>query len=113
MDKFRRASEAAKPLYHLINAAHKAMINMALLILDYMPWAVIALLANTIAQRGLSSILEVGKFIIALCCSSRAVYDPTNPAGSEWFESYDLRKEILRNNVNGIYLFVLALAAFQ
>ena len=42
------------------------MINMALLILDYMPWAVMALLANTIAQRGLSSILEVGKFIVAL-----------------------------------------------
>lgn len=60
------SKEAAKPLYDLINAAHKAMINMALLILDYMPWAVMALLANTIAQRGLSSILEVGKFIIAL-----------------------------------------------
>lgn len=56
----------AKPLYDFINASHKAMINMALLILDYMPWAVMALLANTIAQRGLSSILEVGKFIIAL-----------------------------------------------
>lgn len=60
------SKEAAKPLYDLINAAHKAMINMALLILDYMPWAVMALLANIIAQRGLSSILEVGKFIIAL-----------------------------------------------
>lgn len=58
--------EEAKPLYDFINASHKAMINMALLILDYMPWAVMALLANTIAQRGLSSILEVGKFIIAL-----------------------------------------------
>ncbi|OUP02254.1 sodium:dicarboxylate symporter [Anaerofilum sp. An201] len=58
--------EDAKPLYDFINAAHKAMINMALLILDYMPWAVTALLANTIAQRGLSSILEVGKFIVAL-----------------------------------------------
>ena len=42
------------------------MINMALLILDYMPWAVTALLANTIAQRGLASIIEVGKFIAAL-----------------------------------------------
>lgn len=60
------SEEAAKPLYDGINAAHKAMINMALLILDYMPWAVMALLANTIAQRGLSSILEVGKFIVAL-----------------------------------------------
>ena len=47
------SKEEAKPLYDLINAAH-------------MPWAVMALLANTIAQRGLSSILEVGKFIIAL-----------------------------------------------
>lgn len=60
------SEEAAKPLYDFINCFHKAMINMALLILDYMPWAVMALLANTIAQRGLSSILEVGKFIIAL-----------------------------------------------
>ena len=60
------SEEAAKPLYDAINASHKAMINMALLILDYMPWAVMALLANTIAQRGLSSILEVGKFIVAL-----------------------------------------------
>ena len=60
------SKEAAKPLYDLINAAHKAMINMALLILDYMPWAVTALLANTIAQRGLASIIEVGKFIAAL-----------------------------------------------
>lgn len=32
------SKEEAKPLYDLINAAHKAMINMALLILDYMPW---------------------------------------------------------------------------
>lgn len=64
------SEEAAKPLYDFINAFHKAMINMALLILDYMPWAVMALLANTIAQRGLSSILEVGKFIGALYIAS-------------------------------------------
>lgn len=60
------SKEDAKPLYDLINSFHKAMINMALLILDYMPWAVIALLANTIATRGLSAIVEVGKFILAL-----------------------------------------------
>ena len=58
--------ELAAPLYKGINGLHKAMINMALLILDYMPYAVLALLANTIAQRGIASILEVGKFIIAL-----------------------------------------------
>lgn len=59
-------SEAARPLYDLIDAAHKAIVNLALLILDYMPWAVLALLANTIAERGLTSILGMGKFILAL-----------------------------------------------
>ncbi|MCH3904074.1 MAG: cation:dicarboxylase symporter family transporter [Limosilactobacillus oris] len=53
-------------LHKLIDGLHKTMMNMALLILDYMPWAVIALLANTIAQKGLASILDVGIFIIAL-----------------------------------------------
>lgn len=58
--------ELAKPLYSLINGLHKAMVNMALLILDYMPYAVIVLLANTIASQGIASIIEVGKFIIVL-----------------------------------------------
>lgn len=51
---------------NLINGMHKALMNMALLILDYMPWAVIALLANTIAQKGLSSIISVAHFIAVL-----------------------------------------------
>lgn len=58
--------EYGKPLCSVINGIHKTMINMANLILDFMPFAVVALLANTIAQRGLSSILEVGKFILVL-----------------------------------------------
>ena len=58
--------ELAKPLYSGIRAFHKAMVNMADLILDYMPWAVICMLANTIANRGIFSIIEVGKFIIAI-----------------------------------------------
>ncbi len=58
--------ELAKPLYNGIDAFHKAMVNMADLILDYMPWAVICMLSNTIANRGLSSIIDVGKFIIAI-----------------------------------------------
>lgn len=58
--------QAAKPLYDGINVVHKAMINMALLILDYMPYGVLCLLANTVAQRGISSIIDVAKFIVAL-----------------------------------------------
>ncbi|WP_303814111.1 cation:dicarboxylate symporter family transporter [Acidaminococcus timonensis] len=53
-------------LHNLIDGSHKAMMNMTDLILDYMPWAVVALLANTIAQKGLASILDVGTFIVAL-----------------------------------------------
>ena len=53
-------------MFNVINGFHKTMINMANLILDYMPFAVMALLANTIAQRGVASIIEVGKFIIVL-----------------------------------------------
>lgn len=49
-----------------INSLHAAMINMADWILDYMPWAVICLLANTICSRGLAAIVEVMKFIVAL-----------------------------------------------
>lgn len=56
----------AEPLYKVINALYKTMINMALLILDYMPYAVIPLLANTIAQRGLAGVVDVGKFILGL-----------------------------------------------
>ena len=55
-----------EPMFNVINGFHKTMINMANLILDYMPFAVMALLANTIAQRGVASIIEVGKFIIVL-----------------------------------------------
>ena len=58
--------ELARPLYSGIKAFHKAMVNMADLILDYMPWAVICLLSNTIANRGISSMIEVGKFILAI-----------------------------------------------
>ncbi|MCI1751178.1 MAG: cation:dicarboxylase symporter family transporter [Megasphaera cerevisiae] len=59
-------AETAEPLYKLINSLYKAIINMALLILDLMPYAVIPLLANTIAQHGLVGLLDVGKFIIVL-----------------------------------------------
>ncbi len=59
-------NDVAEPLYKVIEGLYRTMINMALLILDYMPYAVIPLLANTIAQRGISGIIDVGKFIVAL-----------------------------------------------
>lgn len=51
------------PFYDLINALQKIIISVAMTIIKLMPYAVIALLASTIAQRGLKSILEVLQFI--------------------------------------------------
>ena len=58
--------DIVKPFFDLINALQKIIMSVAMTIIKYMPYAVIALLANTIAQRGLESILEVGIFIVAL-----------------------------------------------
>lgn len=50
----------------LIDASHKIIISVTMTIINLMPYAVIPLLANTIAQRGVKSILDVILFIVAL-----------------------------------------------
>lgn len=50
----------------LIEALHKIIVSITMTIINLMPYAVIPLLANTIAQRGIKSILDVILFIIAL-----------------------------------------------
>ena len=55
-----------KPFFDLINAFQKIIVSMALSIIKWMPAAVVPLLANTIAQKGVHAIAEVGKFIVVL-----------------------------------------------
>lgn len=62
----KKQADVIKPFYDLVNAAHKILISMAMTIIKWMPYAVLALLANTIAQRGIASLFEVGKFILVL-----------------------------------------------
>lgn len=62
----KKYMDVVKPFFDLINALQKIIMSIAMTIIKWMPYAVIALLANTIAQRGISSIKEVGIFIIAL-----------------------------------------------
>jgi hypothetical protein len=57
---------AIQPFYDSINALHKIIISIAMTIIKFMPYAVVPLLANTIALRGLESILDVGVFILVL-----------------------------------------------
>ena len=62
----KKYMDVVKPFIDLINALQKIIMSVAMTIIKWMPYAVIALLANTIAQRGIASIKEVGIFIIAL-----------------------------------------------
>lgn len=62
----KKQADVIKPFYDLVNASHKILISMAMTIIKWMPYAVLALLANSIAQRGIASIIEVGKFILIL-----------------------------------------------
>ena len=55
-----------KPFFELINALQKIIVSMAMSIIKWMPVAVVPLLANTVAQKGIHAIAEVGKFILVL-----------------------------------------------
>lgn len=59
----KKHMDTVKPFFDLINALHKIITSVAISIIKLMPYAVVAMLAATIAQRGMSSILEVIKFI--------------------------------------------------
>lgn len=62
----KKYMDVVKPFYDLINAAQKIIVSMAMSIIKWMPLAVVPLLANTIAQRGLSAMVQVGKYIAVL-----------------------------------------------
>ncbi len=61
--------EIVKPFIDLVEAFYKIIISVAMTVIKFMPYAVVALLANTITARGVSSIVSVFEFIIALYVS--------------------------------------------
>lgn len=63
-----------KPFFDLINAFQKIIVSMAMSIIKWMPAAVVPLLANTIAQKGVHAIAEVGKFIVVLYLAVAAMF---------------------------------------
>lgn len=59
-----------KPFIDLVEAFYKKIIvSVAMTIIKFMPYAVVALLANTITARGLASMISVVQFIVALYIS--------------------------------------------
>ena len=62
----KKYEEVVKPFIDLVEAFYKIMLSVAMTINKWMPYAVIALLANTIASRGLEAIYQVLDFIVAM-----------------------------------------------
>ncbi len=62
----KKYSDIIEPFYQMIDAAYKIIISVAMTIIKAMPYGVLALIASTIAQRGMAGILDAGKFILAL-----------------------------------------------
>ncbi|MCQ2969118.1 MAG: cation:dicarboxylase symporter family transporter [Clostridium sp.] len=65
----KKYSDVIKPAWDLVEATYKIITSVAMTVIKFMPYAVVALLANTIAARGVSAILGVVDFIIALYVS--------------------------------------------
>ena len=65
----KKYSDVIKPAWDLVEASYKIRTSVAMTVIKFMPYAVVALLANTIAARGVSAILGVVDFIIALYVS--------------------------------------------
>ena len=58
-----------KPFIDLVEAFYKIIVSVAMTVIKFMPYAVVALLANTITARGLASRISVVQFIVALYIS--------------------------------------------
>lgn len=65
----KKYSDVIKPAWDLVEASYKIITSVAMTVIKFMPYAVVALLANTIAARGVSAILGVVDFIVALYVS--------------------------------------------
>lgn len=63
-------TKTMESFFKLIDGLQKIIISITMTIINLMPYAVIPLLTNTIAERGIKSILDVLLFIIALYIST-------------------------------------------
>lgn len=70
----KKYSDVIKPFIDLVEAFYKIIVSVAMTVIKFMPYAVVALLANTITARGLSSILSVMQFIAALYVSVAVMF---------------------------------------
>lgn len=65
----KKYMDIVKPFIDLVEAFYKIIVSVAMTVIKFMPYAVVALLANTITARGLSSMISVVQFVAALYVS--------------------------------------------
>jgi len=66
--------EVVKPAVDVIEAAYNIMTSVARTVIRFMPYAVLPLLANTVASNGVAAIMNVVNFIVALYVSVIIVF---------------------------------------
>ena len=62
----KKYSDIIKPFIDLVEAFYKVIVSVAMTVIKFMPYAVVAMLANTLVSRGISSMISVLYFIIGL-----------------------------------------------
>ena len=62
----KKHAETIEPFVKWVEASYKIIISVTMTIIKFMPYAVVALLANTIISNGIGVLASVGKFIACL-----------------------------------------------
>ena len=62
----KKHADTIEPFVRWVEAFYKIIISVTMTIIKFMPYAVIALLANTIISNGIGVLASVGKFIVCL-----------------------------------------------
>ena len=75
----KKYSELIRPFVDLIEAFYKIIVSVSITIIKMMPYAVIALMANTIAQNGIESIFEVSVIIMFVVHLIIVTFNGVNP----------------------------------
>lgn len=59
----KKYSDVIEPFVKWVEAFYKIILSVAMTVIKFMPYAVIAMLSNTITSRGIGVLASVGKFI--------------------------------------------------
>ncbi|CEO09584.1 cation:dicarboxylate symporter family transporter [Paraclostridium sordellii] len=70
----KKYMDTVKPFINLVEAFYKIIVSVAMTVIKFMPYAVVALLANTITARGIASMISVVEFVVALYVATAILF---------------------------------------